>query len=137
MPVEDAVLDILRHTFKICKADESHIITCYENALKKQESDTALEELFFCYVRSDQPKNMQLIAQRLFKFTGRRCFLFWSVCSMIQQPSLPPAMLAVAEKMIYRAIFDATISNNDVLHQVFYSVERLSSFILTLNDLWF
>ncbi len=109
---------MLRHTYRACRADESHMIACYENSLKVQESDEVLGELFLSYVRTNNPKNMQLIAQRLFKLTGRRRFLFWSVCSMIQQPDLPPAMLMVAEKMLHRAMFDATISDNDIAHQV-------------------
>ena len=97
------------------------MIACYENSLKIQESDEVLAELFLSYVRTNNPKNMQLIAQRLFKLTGRRRFLFWIVCSMIQQPKLPPAMFMVAEKMLHRAMFDATIADNDVAHQVFFA----------------
>lgn len=106
IPTDEGVLNTLAYTFKSCKADKD-LSQCYENALKVQPNHTPfLMELFFCHIRLAEPKKMQLLAQKLYKATNNKMFVFWSVSSMLQQDDLPLAMLTVAERMIQKVFVD-------------------------------
>lgn len=104
VPTDEGVLNTLSYTFKACGA-HADLSQCYENALKIQPNNTVfVSELFYCYLRMNEIKKMQLLSQKLYKITGQSIYVFWSVSCMIQQSDLPPAMLAVAEKMIYKVL---------------------------------
>ena len=106
MPTDEGVLNTLAYTFKACRA-EKDLARCYENALSVQPNkDTFMIDLFFCYLRLNEPKKMQRIAQQLYKLTGLPMYVFWVVNSMLQQQDLPPAILTVAERMIEKILFD-------------------------------
>jgi tetratricopeptide (TPR) repeat protein len=106
IPTDEGVLNTLAYTFKACKADKD-LSQCYENALKVQPNHTPfLMELFFCHIRMAEPKKMQLLAQKLYKATSNKMFVFWSVSSMLQQDDLPLAMLTVAERMLQKVFVD-------------------------------
>ena len=109
-PVDDTVISTLAHTFKKCKK-EDELLVCYENALNAQtdqrKHDQLAMDVFFIYNKMGDFKKMQFLSQKLFKSTTKPLFLFWSVCSMLQQNDLPPQMLVVGEKTIAK-IFDGS-----------------------------
>ena len=78
----------------------------FENLLAKwpQNAPAFLSLLFNFYTKQGNGK-MQNTAQKLYKTTGERKFQFWSVASMLQQESLPPMMLTIAEKHSPRSSF--------------------------------
>jgi hypothetical protein len=106
-PLDSSILDTLAHTFKTCNA-EAEMCACYEQALNTHPSNIDYQlQSFMCYVRLHDHKKMQLLAQKMYKQTNTRQYLFWSVCAMLlQQNDLLPQMLVVAEKMLSKALFD-------------------------------
>ena len=106
VPTDEGVLNTLAYTFKACRA-EKDLARCYENALSVQPNkDTFMIDLFFCYLRLNEPKKMQRMAQQLYKLKGTPMYVFWVVNSMLQQEDLPPAILTVAERMIEKVLFE-------------------------------
>ena len=106
VPTDEGVLNTLAYTFKACRA-EKDLARCYENALSVQPNkDTFMIDLFFCYIRLNEPKKMQRMAQQLYKLKGTPMYVFWVVNSMLQQEDLPPAILTVAERMIEKVLFE-------------------------------
>jgi hypothetical protein len=109
LPTDSGVLDTLAHTFKACNA-EADMCTCYEHALTQRPDQTEYSiQLFYCYVRIHEHKKMQLLAQKLYKQTNARHFLFWSVCALLLQlqanpQSVAAPMITVAEKMLGKAL---------------------------------
>ena len=79
VPTDEGVLNTLAYTFKACRA-EKDLARCYENALNLQpNNESFMTDLFFCYVRMEEPKKMQLLAQKLYKLTSKSAYVFWSV----------------------------------------------------------
>lgn len=109
-PIDDNILATLAHTFRKCKK-EDELLICYENALAAQTDPRKYNQIamdvFFIYNKMGDFKKMQFLSQKLFKASSKPLFLFWSVCSMLQQNDLPPQMLLVAEKTIAK-IFEGS-----------------------------
>lgn len=106
---DEAVVSTVSHTYKVCKADHQ-LVSLYEKVLSMiPNSEKFAVELFVCYNRINEPKKMQLLAQKIYKFTGQQCYVYWIVTSMLLQNDLIPAMLVVAEKMLMK-VFDDSCS---------------------------
>lgn len=102
--MDEDVLNILTLTFKNARCDEE-ASECYENALKAYpDNETYGIELFVCYVRMGQFKKMQQLAQKLYKLTAKRKYIFWAVSSMLHQSDLPTTMIELSEKMLLKAL---------------------------------
>jgi tetratricopeptide (TPR) repeat protein len=105
-PTDDATLFPLKLTLKSLQAYDA-MITLYESVLEANPSNLKMsEELFFTYVRKDEPKQMQLLAQKLYKQTGSARYLFWAVTSMLcQGPEGAEVTLKLAEMMLKKTLF--------------------------------
>lgn len=125
-PTDDGVLNALGCTFKTLRA-EKEFCECYENAMKiKEMGEPYSLELFYSYGRQFEPKKMQQIAQKLYKtVTDKPYYLFWSVGCMLHQDDLPPTMLVVAQKMMYKAFYELYPSKQP-------SAEELSMYLYIL-----
>lgn len=107
-PTDETVLSTLAHTLRLLRADKD-LALCYENALQVMPNNEGfMRELFFAYLKLSETKKMQLLGQRLFKSTNNSEYVFWSVCSMLQQNDLPPAMLTVADRMIRKVLYESS-----------------------------
>ena len=117
-------LETIAHTFRKVRAEEQ-VAKLYEYALEGEPTNNKfLVELFFSYTRVSDHKKMQLTAQKLFKSTNKPLFLFWSVVSMQMQSDLPPAMLAVSEKMMHKMFYetDPTVQPGAEALELFFTI---------------
>jgi len=82
---DDHVLATLSQGLKMIRKD-TELIPCYENMLATHNfNEAGLLEIFTCYCRAGEHKKMQLISQKLYKATNKPCYMYWSVCCMVQQ----------------------------------------------------
>lgn len=89
-----------------CRAEEQ-VTALYDKTLRDEPGRVDyLMELFFSFVRRQEAKMMQLTAQRLYKQTNRKMYIFWSVVGTLMQSGLPSAMLVVAERMLHKVFFE-------------------------------
>jgi hypothetical protein len=105
-PIEPSVVSTLGCTFKAARA-ETDFADLYENAMKKKAMpESYVLELFACYCRQYNPKQMQFVAQKLHKAApDRHEYLYWSIACMLLQ-DLPPTMLVLAEKMTHKVMYE-------------------------------
>ena len=102
-PSDEAVVNALGCAFKLCHSD-ADFATCYENGIKLNVATPPHfhSELFFCYLRLNDVKRMQQVAQRAYKLTDDVEYLEWMATCILLQSDLPKPMLAVAEKMLLK-----------------------------------
>ena len=108
LPTDEGAISAIQHTLRMCNHEEE-LGPFYENLLAKwpQNAPAFLSLLFNFYTKQGDGKKMQNTAHKLYKTTGERKFQFWSVASMLQQESLPPMMLTIAEKTLAKIFFPA------------------------------
>ena len=106
-PLDEPVINTVGCTLKMLNCDKE-FAELYENALKKKSfEESYVVDLFNCYCRLLDPKNMQFIAQKLYKLCPTKMsYLLWSVTCMHLQTNLPTTMLQLAEKMTYKLLYD-------------------------------
>lgn len=104
-PADESTVNALGCAFKLCHSDVD-FAACYEIAIRKNPAVPPHfhSELFYSYLRMNDIKKMQSVAQRAFKSTDNPRYVAWMATCILLQPDLPPTMLAVAEKMM-RKIF--------------------------------
>ena len=105
-PFDEPVVNTLGCALKIIRADKE-LAELYENAMKKKTfEDSFVIDLFSCYCRQLDPKNMQYVAQRLYKsHPDKVYYLYWSITCMLLQ-NLPTSMLVLTEKMCYKLHYE-------------------------------
>jgi hypothetical protein len=103
---DEGTLAALTATLKICRKEE--LLTSYYEMLCGAFPDNQefMQKLFGMHIKQGDGKKMQLLAQKLYKKEGDKKYVFWVVGSMLQQIDLPPMMLTVAEKMIYKVFYE-------------------------------
>jgi tetratricopeptide (TPR) repeat protein len=110
-PSHPSILVPLRYTFKALRLEQD-LIQMYEGALQSDPTNIDhAQELFGCYVRQGQAKEMQMLAQGLFRATGSAQYVFWAVTSMLHAATVPPMVLMLAEKMIHKAIYQTDVDS--------------------------
>lgn len=108
--LDNSILETLAHTFRRCRM-EMEVMKCYELMIQfhpNEVNENFQIEVFYCSLRLNEPKKMQLISQKLFKLTNKNLYLFWSIVSMQLQSDLPSAMLIVSEKMIHKVFYESS-----------------------------
>lgn len=106
-PVDEGVLRTLGHAYRLLRRDKD-TAECYETALARSpDNETFATELFRCYARLGNAKNMQTVAMKMFKSTASPRFIFWGVCSMLLMDDLSSTTLTLAERMLRRVLFEA------------------------------
>lgn len=105
-PSEPSVISTLVSALKMCKAEREIVPLLEYLHQNNPNNETYAVDLFNAYVRDLDAKKMQLLSQKLYKSTSNSSYLFWSVTCMLLQSDLPQAMLAVAEKMLWK-VFEA------------------------------
>eukprot|EP00605_Chrysophyceae_sp_TOSAG23-4_P002785 GSChrysophyteH1.ASY1.ANO1.3069.1 assembled CDS len=109
-PTDESTLAALSHALRICQKEDE--LTAYYELLTTTFPDSVefMQKLFGLYIKQDNGKKMQLLAQKLYKKLGDKKYVFWTVASMLIQADLPPMMLAVAEKMLHKIFYEATVA---------------------------
>lgn len=126
----------ISHTLKTCRK-EDELATYYDSmsTAHPQQSSHYLVEMFFIYTRMLDSKKMQLTAQRLYKLTSQRNYVFWSVASMLHQAALAPMMLTVAEKMLSKIFESYTTPGCEELELYVLVLCKQEKFELALRTL--
>lgn len=111
-PSDESTVNALGCAFKLCHSDVD-FAACYETAIKKNPAVPPHfhSELFYCYLRMNDVKKMQLVAQRAYKMTDNPRYVAWMATCILLQPDLPPQMLAVADKMISKVFHEIRPDN--------------------------
>eukprot|EP01031_Cornospumella_fuschlensis_P034645 gene34645-41954_t len=110
---EEDVINAAGCALKLSRAD-SELAAYYEDILKSPRHASSTQyttDLLNTYVRLNQPKRVQQQASRLYKMTDDAKYVYWQVTALLLQDDLPPAMLAVAEKMLRKVIFELSASS--------------------------
>ena len=107
---DENVHAVLKQTLRGCRREPD--LGAYLETLCQVYPERAPQycrDLFQMYTSLQDAKKMQLTAQRLYKLTSQRCFVFWSVASMLLQDGLPRTMLTVAERMLTKVLDEAAV----------------------------
>lgn len=108
-PADESLLKTLGHCFRLAHMD-LEVAECYENALAQiPHSEELAVELFKAYARSGDPKKMQTVAMKLFKTHNDPKYVFWAVCSILQQDACSSTMLVLAERMLRRVLYETEV----------------------------
>lgn len=117
LPNGESTLNAINHTLKQCRR-EHEMVAFYEALIEAYPNLSVhyLNEIFAIHARLHDAKKMQFTAQKLYKLTSQRCFVFWTVTSMLLQEDLVPTMLTVAERMLGKVLLEplavASLSEN-------------------------
>ena len=117
LPTGESTLNAINHTLKQCRR-ENELAAFYEALIEAYPNLSVhyLNEIFAIHARLHDAKKMQFTAQKLYKVTSQRCFVFWTVTSMLLQEDLVPTMLTVAERMLGKVLLEplavASFSDN-------------------------
>lgn len=105
-PSDETVLTTLGHCFRLAHRDVE-VAECYESALAQQPGNEELAvQLFKACARCGDAKKMQTCALKLYKTHNNSKYVFWAVCSMLQQDGVNGTVLMLAERMLRRVMFE-------------------------------
>ncbi len=111
-PIDGHILSTLAVSLKSLGANEE-LATLYENAFEVMQTDEFGIELFQCYTRMNEYKKMQLLAQKMYKITTNRRFVYWSVASMLFSMQAPNSkndtmQMMLGERMIQKVVSETS-----------------------------
>lgn len=122
-PTDETVLATLAQGLKMIRM-EDEMIPLYENIITINPfSEQHITELFYAYARKGDAKKMQTLSQKLFKITALPQYVYWTVCSMMQQLNVPNSnansgmVLTLAERMLTKVIRPDNKENGSTIQQ--------------------